>query len=433
MNSSIALPSNAWMPCRAGFSGDDSRIRRTRQPTWLTGGWTRSRIAPKHNVLVRNLELRASASSENYPGVLKDAIQQVEKMRAGAIKEELTRLGVSYADCFEKQELVMRLANARVRNYSRQKTTSSSSISKFKTLARMPLTKLRSTATSPKNYILVPLKINNQGPFNFILDTGSTVTLIRPSIVTENLKLTPQPAKMSMALMGGGLSNQNNMTVNLKDVKIGDHALSNVSALLMDQHMLRGWEASAAGLLGLNILSQFDVEFDFSKDVLVFYPPGAASRGECDMQDMEKLATSEVTLGILGVKVALGQAPPELALLDLGSSLCVASPDVAKLAGVPESVLQGRAPGLGGGGMGQPGAMKFVSGLIDVGMVSAKSENETARGAGFTIKGAQFAIGDVPALRAVGCRILLGLNVFQDAKLIFSQSTKSVFQQRFNR
>ncbi|OAE34259.1 hypothetical protein AXG93_4605s1240 [Marchantia polymorpha subsp. ruderalis] len=378
--------------------------------------------------------LNPGASTVKLPGRrAMDAIQQVEKMRAGAIKEELTRLSISYADCFEKQELVMRLANARVKNYSSQKKTMSTSSREFKTLARMPLTKLKSTATSPKNYILVPLKINDEGPFNFILDTGSTVTLIRPSIVTDILKLTPKAARVSMALMGGGISNQNNMTINLKDVKIGDHALCNVSALLMDEQMLRGWEASADGLLGLNILSQFDVEFDFSNGVLVFYPPGAASRGECDMQDMEKLSTSEVTLGILGVKVALGGAPPELALLDLGSSLCVASPDIAKLAGVSESVLQGRAPALGGGGMGQPGAMRFVSGLIDVGMVSATSDDEAASSPAFTIKGAQFAIGDVPALRAVGCRILLGLNVFQGSKLMFCQSTKSVYQQRSNK
>lgn len=123
----------------------------------------------------------------------------------------------------------MRLANARVKNYSSQKKTMSTSSREFKTLARMPLTKLKSTATSPKNYILVPLKINDEGPFNFILDTGSTVTLIRPSIVTDILKLTPKAARVSMALMGGGISNQNNMTINLKDVKIGDHALCNVS------------------------------------------------------------------------------------------------------------------------------------------------------------------------------------------------------------
>ncbi|KAL3689252.1 hypothetical protein R1sor_015561 [Riccia sorocarpa] len=420
MISMAALSSCVLAPSRetslSGWRREKSAWRGFPRKISLRDGWKRK----------ANYPVRAAASSEGQSVSLKNVIEQVEKMRASAIKEELSSLGISYADCFEKQELVIRLANARVNKVSRAEKTTASRGSQYPVLAQMPLYKLRSSPTSPKNYILVPLKINNQGPFNFILDTGSSVTLVNPSIVYNNLKLTPQPSKMTMALLGGGLSNQSNLTVNFREVKIGNHPLSNVTALLMDAQMLQGWEASAAGLLGLNVLSQFDIEFDFLRDVLVFYPPGAARRGEYNMQGMAKLATSEVTLGILGVKIALGKAPPELALLDLGSSLCVATPDIARLAGVSETILQGRGPGLAGGGMGQPGAMKFVSGLVDVGVVSAGDEKK----ADFTIKQVQFAIGEVPSLRAVGCRILLGLNVFTDARLLFSQSTKSVFLQR---
>lgn len=67
--------------------------------------------------------------------------------------------------------------------------------------------------------------------------------------------------------------------------------------------MLQGWDPTVAGLLGLNILSQFDVEFNFKREALVFHRPGAASRKECDVQNMEKLETSDVMLGILGIKV----------------------------------------------------------------------------------------------------------------------------------
>ncbi|KAL2631400.1 hypothetical protein R1flu_016086 [Riccia fluitans] len=416
MISMVAVSCSMLVPSRETFLWKNPSWRGFSEAHWLRDGRNRR----------ENFLAQATAFSEGESVSLKNVIEQVEKMRASAIKEELTSLGISYADCFEKQELVLRLANARVKKVVQADKKNSTQGSQYPVLAQMPLYKLRSSPTSPKNYILVPMKINNQGPFNFILDTGSSVTLVNPSIVYNNLKLTPQPSKMTMALLGGGLSNQSNMSVNFQEVKIGNHPLSNISALLMDPQMLQGWEASAAGLLGLNVLSQFDVEFDFSKDTLVFYPPGAASRGEYNMQGMEKLATSEVTLGILGVKIALGQAPPELALLDLGSSLCVATPDIARVAGVSETILQGQGPALAGGGMGQPGAMKFVSGLIDVGIVSAGNDKK----AGFTIKQAQFAIGEVPALRAVGCRILLGLNVFKDARLLFSQSTKSVFLER---
>ncbi|CAM6089213.1 unnamed protein product [Calypogeia fissa] len=375
-------------------------------------------------------KLRSTAASDRGDSImLKNSIAQVEKMRASAIKEELTKLGISYADCFEKQELVVRLATARLNNKNR-KTSNSDEGKTYKTLTQIPIRRLRNTANSPKNYILIPLKINSKGPFNFILDTGSTVTLVQPTVVTYNLQLTPTPAQQSLALFGGGLSDQKVMSIDFSEVELGNHSMKNVSALLMDQNMLQGWDPSIAGLLGLNILSQFDVEFDFKRELLVFHAPGAANRKECDVQYMEKLETSDVMLGILGVKVALGSAPPETALLDLGSSLCVATPDVARLAGVPENIISNKNPALGGGGIGQLTTMQFSSGNIDIRMVTAKGKIGTAGNANFAIRGAQFAIGEVPALRAAGCRILLGVNLFRNIRMIFSQSTRSVYMER---
>eukprot|EP00246_Nothoceros_aenigmaticus_P018313 TRINITY_DN9533_c0_g1_i1.p1 TRINITY_DN9533_c0_g1~~TRINITY_DN9533_c0_g1_i1.p1 ORF type:complete len:230 (+),score=27.75 TRINITY_DN9533_c0_g1_i1:109-798(+) len=173
------------------------------------------------------LPLRATAS-ESESLSLKKAIEQVEKMRASAIKEELTVLGVSFADCFEKHELALRLASARL---SKNKKTEDTSLKDkgCKALARMPMMRLRSTLESPKDYILVPLKINNQGPFNFILDTASTITLIAPSIVYDRLRITPNPAQTTVGLFGGGASNQSFLSVNLAHVNLGEHTLDPIT------------------------------------------------------------------------------------------------------------------------------------------------------------------------------------------------------------
>lgn len=230
---------------------------------------------------------------------------------------------------------MLRLATARHRK-SKIKAAASVNSDDDKALARTSITRLQSTQASPKDYILVPLRINNQGPFNFILDTASTITLIAPSVIYDRLRLTPSPAQQTVGLFGGGASSQNFLSVNLAQVRLGNHLLNPITvsrlvpsvhlsvsffspdswfsfgsycmvadsqALLMDENMVRGWDPSAAGLLGLNALSQFDIEFDNSKNEMVFYSAGAASRGECDLRGLEKLATSTSILNIISVKV----------------------------------------------------------------------------------------------------------------------------------
>lgn len=64
-----------------------------------------------------------------------------------------------------------------------------------------------------------------------------------------------------------------------------------------------GLPPSVAGIVGLNILSQYDVEFHFLKEQIAFYAVGAANRGDCDMQGLQKLALAPVQYALPGLQV----------------------------------------------------------------------------------------------------------------------------------
>lgn len=64
-----------------------------------------------------------------------------------------------------------------------------------------------------------------------------------------------------------------------------------------------GLPPSVAGIVGLNILSQYDVEFHFLKEQIAFYTVGAANRGDCDMQGLQKLALAPVQYSLPGLQV----------------------------------------------------------------------------------------------------------------------------------
>ena len=64
-----------------------------------------------------------------------------------------------------------------------------------------------------------------------------------------------------------------------------------------------GLPPSVAGIVGLNILSQYDVEFHFLKEQIAFYAVGAANRGDCDMQGLQKLALAPVQYSLPGLQV----------------------------------------------------------------------------------------------------------------------------------
>jgi predicted aspartyl protease len=106
--------------------------------------------------------------------------------------------------------------------------------------------------------IVVPVTINGQGPFRFLLDTGSNRTSIR-SDVAERLGL-PVVAKTTMVTASGS---RLYLVVKLQRTAIGSSAAEGLLAPVMPATELKGMLATIDGIIGQDFLSAFNYTLDY--------------------------------------------------------------------------------------------------------------------------------------------------------------------------
>ncbi len=112
------------------------------------------------------------------------------------------------------------------------------------------------------NHLLVRLKINGKGPFNFIVDTGSPAMIVRVP-VADALGLKPSSRGIAV----------------LDKVEVeGGIELRNVSCYVETPYQIEGMNAIGAsgveldGLLGYSILAKFRIQIDLAIDRMVWTP-----------------------------------------------------------------------------------------------------------------------------------------------------------------
>jgi hypothetical protein len=76
------------------------------------------------------------------------------------------------------------------------------------------------------------------------------------------------------------------------------------------------------GLIGLDLLGQFEIEFDFSTSSLSFWPKGAIANGALSVDDLVKIPMRKHPVGLKTVRCSLNGAEPFDAIVD-----AVANPD----------------------------------------------------------------------------------------------------------
>ncbi len=166
------------------------------------------------------------------------------------------------------------------------------------------------------NHILIRLKINGQGPFNFIMDTGAPTMFVR---VPVGKKLGLKPTTRGFA------------TLDQLEIE-GGAKLSHVQCVVQTPYQIEGMNAIGAsgveldGLLGYSVLAKFRLQIDLSKDRMIwtplnFNPPPLVSgrrpanvapgQGAAVDQDEERLESTGGLLKILGPLVKPADIPPK--------------------------------------------------------------------------------------------------------------------------
>ena len=108
------------------------------------------------------------------------------------------------------------------------------------------------------NHVMVRVKLNGKGPFNFILDTGA------PALI-----MTEEVAKKTGAKLDNGWGKFK------LDVE-GGLTLADAKGIAHDMFQLKGMNAlgfagvELHGVIGYNILAQFRIQYDFTADKLVW-------------------------------------------------------------------------------------------------------------------------------------------------------------------
>lgn len=200
-----------------------------------------------------------------------------------------------------------------------------------------------------REYVVVPLKINGEGPFPFILDTGLTIELITPHL-KHTLEIddgTKKPSVIEGLATGGTTAKE--QVVELSGASICgeenelklptlDAAVTHFAQETMDPKFPVG------GMLGEEFLELFDVDLDFPAGRVRFWAPGTAA------SEAERQGLVEIPIGVINESLLLGTRitgkpatgkskpgptkQPFIGIIDSGATFSAVNWEAAKLLGL---------------------------------------------------------------------------------------------------
>ena len=212
-------------------------------------------------------------------------------------------------------------------------------------IADLPMIRLKlPQAAVGREYVVIQLKIDGKGPFDFMVDSGLTTEMITPHL-QQALGLTPGRSVVR-GLSAGGDSSE--ALVELDGVSLccgkfadaNDFALPPLHAVVTDfpqEHIDPSHDVE--GMLGMELLDMFDADLDFPKNRLRLWSPGTAAgaASQAGLVEIPDAVLNET--GLLGIRVTSTNAPsprqPLVGILDCGASFSAVNWAAAKYLALP--------------------------------------------------------------------------------------------------
>jgi hypothetical protein len=113
--------------------------------------------------------------------------------------------------------------------------------------------------------LVVPVKINRAGPFDFMVDTGSQLNVIDPALAAQ-LDVKPQ-AKVGLVATSNVFEAS---VVVLDSLEAGSHTVAKPLAAVQDLGPIQAADPRIRGVLGENFLAHFDMLIDYHHGLLCF-------------------------------------------------------------------------------------------------------------------------------------------------------------------
>ena len=143
------------------------------------------------------------------------------------------------------------------------------------TLATLALSALHAQPRCPGNVaslalrriqddlIVVRVRINRTGPYDFLVDTGSQITTIDPVLASDLHLRIDGTTKVS------GVGTQSRSPFAFLDlIEVGSHSVPQSLAVIQDIAELKAADPRMRGILGENVLSHFDLLIDNRQQIL---------------------------------------------------------------------------------------------------------------------------------------------------------------------
>ena len=118
---------------------------------------------------------------------------------------------------------------------------------------------------------VVPVYLEGQGPFDFLLDTGTNSTIVTPEVAAR-LGLRPA-GRVTLVTVAG---EREVPRTRLRRVAIGASAASDVEALVSGLEQIRRLDPRVCGVLGQNYLGLFNYTLDYAGRAVEFEGAGGA-------------------------------------------------------------------------------------------------------------------------------------------------------------
>lgn len=205
--------------------------------------------------------------------------------------------------------------------------------------------------------ILLPVKVNGHGPFEFILDTGAGTSLLS-SELANNLKVKVLGSKEGQSA-GGRVSVS---LAKIDCLAVGGARLSDVDVGIVDlKHIGAAVGAQIDGDLGYNFLRHFRVTIDYGKSQIRFEDPKQFDSFTHGARTEIPLRLASPAKPLVLVDVYANARGPFQFAIDTGTSTTALTPEVAKALGITGSPI--------GAGTTAGAQVAVTAGVVDSFMV----------------------------------------------------------------
>lgn len=188
-----------------------------------------------------------------------------------------------------------------------------------------------------KGRIVVEARVNDQGPFDFALDTAASISVVFDELRYE-LGLEPVPGKL--AIIHGAVATGEYPLLDIDRIEVGREDWTDARIVSLPGDTLAG--ASIDGVLGVDFLRRYAVGFSTREHIIRLYPPhlvaGRSYRGWASIPlEAETIGESGAAVYFFEIEIDGRKMP---AVFDLGAGLNLMNWQAVKSLGVAPADLR---------------------------------------------------------------------------------------------